>query len=224
VACIIAAALAACGSSDDVPDPAPTPTGPVVDAATVQAALLKPADVGSTWSVPAEQTSQNQVVSLCGGDTPGPAVPGGASVVSAPLVDEGAEGAQTLFQTGLVYPDATAAAAGLAALRTVADACPPSVDRPARTGGDRQEPAYTETVRTTPLEEGGWTGFVVIRHKAYEPRHPGTADTAVAVAAKGNVVVVDAYAVYRLGAASAAPQFDSDWKKLVGTVLNRLDR
>jgi hypothetical protein len=33
---------------------------------------------------------------------------------------------------------------------------------------------------------------------------------------------VDAYAVYRIGNASTGPQFDSDWKKLVGTVLNRV--
>jgi len=67
-----------------------------------------------------------------------------------------------------------------------------------------------------------WTGFVIVRHKAYEAKHPGTADTAVAVVSKQNVLVVDAYAVYRIGNASGGSQFDSDWKKLVGTVLNRV--
>ena len=86
----------------------------------------------------------------------------------------------------------------------------------------RPVPASTETAQTTELNEGGWTGFVVVRHKAYEAKHPGTADTAVAVVSKQNVLVVDAYAVYRIGNGSGGSQFDSDWKKLVGTVLNRV--
>ena len=41
---------------------------------------------------------------------------------------------------------------------------------------------------------------------------------------RGNVVLVDQYAIYRLGKsdASANPQFSSDWKKLVGTVVQRV--
>jgi hypothetical protein len=149
-------------------------------------------------------------------------VPPGAEVVSVPLVDEGNKGAQTLTQTALVYPDKTAAQAGLASLRALADGCPATVSVPAAVSDQRSEPAYTETARTTELSEGGWTGFVITRHKAYEPKHPGIADTAVAVLSRGNVVLVDAYAVYRIGNASTGPQFDTDWKKLVGTVLNRV--
>ena len=63
---------------------------------------------------------------------------------------------------------------------------------------------------------------MVIRHKKYEASHPGTADTAVVVAQTSNVVLVDAYAIYQLNNASAAPSFDQDWKKLVGTVVQRV--
>ena len=139
-----------------------------------------------------------------------------------PLVDEGNQGAQTLNQTALVYDDPSAAQAGLAALRAVADGCPASVSQPATVTDDRSEPAYTETTTTTPTGRGRLDGFVIVRHKAYEAKHPGTADTAVAVLNRQNVLLVDSYAVYRLGNASGSPQFDSDWKKLVGTVLNRV--
>ncbi|GAA0798360.1 hypothetical protein Sya03_48350 [Spirilliplanes yamanashiensis] len=220
LAAALAGGLALAGCSGD--DPAPAPTGPPVEVATVRGSLLQATDIGATWRAPEEPPPANQLVSFCGGDTTGPVVPPGPQVVAAPLVDEGTKGAQTLHQTGLVYPDAAAAAAGLASLRAVADACPPTVTMPARDDAQRREPAYTETVRTTPLDEGGWTGFVVIRHKTYDPAHPSTADTAVAVLTRRNVVIVDAYAVYRLGAASTSPQFDTDWKRLVGTVLNRL--
>ena len=68
---------------------------------------------------------------------------------------------------------------------------------------------------------------MVIRHKQYEPTHPSTADTAIAVLVKRNVLLFEAYAVYRLGekgsAPSANPQFTADWQKLVGTVLSRVD-
>ncbi len=218
--CAVAVA-AACGAGDDAPQPAPT--GPVIDAATVQAALLEPAEIGPAWKVPAEPVAPGVLVSFCGGDTAAPTAPTGATPVASAAVDEGAQGAQTLHQTALVYPDAAAAAGALAALRRVADGCPPTVDAPAKKGQDRQEPAYTETARTSPLTEGEWTGFVVERHKRYEPTHPGTADTAVAVVARRNVVLVDAYAIYRLGTASTGSQFTADWQKLVGTVLNRLN-
>ncbi len=214
---VAAAALGAC-SGDDA---APPPTGNV-QVATVRGALLQAADVGPTWKVPEQPPPAEQLQSFCGGDTPGPPVPAGATVVAAPIVDEGDKGAQTLYQTGLVYPDASAAAAGLKVLRAAAEACAPSVSMPARTTAERNEPAYTETVERRPFGEGGWTGIVVIRHKAYDPAHPSTADTAVSVLARGNVVLVNQYAVYRLGATSASPQFEGDWKRLLGTVLNRL--
>jgi hypothetical protein len=220
VALCAAAALVACGS-DDAPDP--SPSGPPIDLTTMRGALLQAADIGPSWSIPTETPSPNPLVSFCGGDSPAPPVPAGANVLASPLVDEGAQGTQVLNQTALVYADATAAAAGLATLRAVADGCPPTVSMPEKTGGDREEPAYTETATTSPLREGEWTGFVVVRHKTYDPKHPATADTAVAVLAKRNVLLVDAYAIYRLGVAtSTGPQFTSDWQKLVGTVVNRV--
>jgi hypothetical protein len=97
------------------------------------------------------------------------------------------------------------------------------VSVPAKSG-DREEPAYTETAATAPLEEGGWIGFVTTRNKQYDKAHAATADVAVAALARGNVVLVDQYAIYRLGKsdASANPQFSADWQKLVGTTLNRV--
>ena len=217
---VCAAALGAgCSGSDDAPEP---PDGGTVTVTTMRGALLRAEEVGPTWKPPTASADPARLVAFCAGPAAAPPVPPGAEVVTQPLVDEGTEGAQTLHQTALVYPDASAAQAGLAALRAVADGCPASVSQPAAVTADRNEPAYTETARTTVLAEGGWTGFVITRHKAYEPRHPGTADTAVAVVSRGNVVLVDAYAVYRIGVASGSPQFDTDWKKLVGTVLNRV--
>lgn len=209
-------------TADDTP--APPSGGPVADVTLVRGALLQPADVGRTWTVPSPRPAETALVSLCGAETAAPPVPGSPSVVASPLVDEGTEGAQTLHQFGLVYPDPAAATAGLAALRRAADACRPTVAVPQKTG-ERQEPAYTEAVATKPLTEGGWSGFVITRHKQYDAGNPATADTAVVVVARRNILVVDAYAIYRLGAAappSAGAQFDADWKKLVGTVLRRL--
>ena len=219
-AALCAAGLAAgCSDSDDAPDP---PDGGIVTITTMRGALLQAADIGPTWKPPTASADPERLVAFCGGAATAPPLPPGAEVVSTPLVDEGNEGAQTLTQTALVYPDETAAQAGLASLRAVADGCPATVSVPAAVSDERSEPAYTETARTTELNEGGWTGFVVTRHKAYEPKHPGIADTAVAVLSRGNVLFVDAYAVYRIGNASTGPQFETDWKKLVGTVLNRV--
>ena len=219
-----AVVLAGCGSGDDT---SPKPTNGTIDAATMRGALLQAKDIGPTWAAPDASTAPPQLLSICGGDNPAPAVPGSPQVITAPLADEGTTGAQALTQTALVYPDAAAAQAGQVALKVVADACPPSVDVESSTTDDAQEPAYTETVATQPLNQGEWSGFVVIRHKQYEPTHPSTADTAIAVLVKRNVLLFEAYAVYRLGekgsAPSANPQFTADWQKLVGTVLSRVD-
>ena len=217
-ACAVTLA-AACSSSDDAPDPQ---DGELITITTMRGALLQAAEIGPTWQSPAGSSDRNRLVAFCAGPATAPPVPPGAGVVASPLVDEGANGAQTLNQTALVYPDASAARAGLAALRAVADGCPPSVNQAAQSTADRNEPAYTETTKITDMNEGGWTGFVVTRHKAYEPRHPGIADTAVTVVQKQNVLLVDSYAVFRIGHASTGPQFDSDWRKLVGTVLSRV--
>lgn len=219
-AAVCAAALAAgCSDSDDAPEP---PDGGIVTVTTMRGALLQAADIGPTWTPPTASADPARLVPFCAGAATAPPLPPGAEVISAPLVDEGDAGAQTLAQTALVYPDGTAAQAGLASLRALADGCPATVSVPAAVSDVRAEPAYTETARTTELSEGGWKGFVVTRHKAYEPKHPGIADTAVAVLSRGNVLFVDSYAVYRIGNASTGPQFETDWKKLVGTVLNRV--
>ena len=42
------------------------------------------------------------------------------------------------------------------------------------------------------------------------------------VAQASNVVLVDAYAIYQLNNASSSANFDTDWKKLVGTVVQRV--
>ena len=224
VAVCAAVVLAGCGSGDDA---SPKPGNGTIDAATMRGALLQGKDIGPTWTAPDASAAPPQLVSICGGDNLAPAIPGSPEVVSAPLADEGTAGAQALTQTALVYPDAASAQAGQVALKVVADACPPSVDVDAKTTDDTQEPAYTETVATQPLNQGEWSGFVVIRHKQYEPAHPSTADTSIAVLVKRNVLLFDSYAIYRLGekgsAPSANPQFTSDWQKLVGTVLSRVD-
>ncbi|MEU8658319.1 hypothetical protein AB0C31_16595, partial [Actinoplanes philippinensis] len=124
--------------------------------------------------------------------------------------------------SALVYGDTDSATAGLSLLRTVADQCPKSSEVPAAVTADRNEPAYTETVEIRELDEGGWAGFVIVRHKLYEAAHPGTADVAVAVLRTRNVVLVDSYAIYQLNNASAAPNFETDWRRLVGSVVKRV--
>ncbi|GAA0582006.1 hypothetical protein GCM10010172_78820 [Paractinoplanes ferrugineus] len=215
-ACVLA--LAAGCSSDD----GEKPDDSLISETTMRGALLQATDVGPTWRAPDESADPNQLVSICGGSTPPPTVPPGASVVAAPLADEGEKGAQTLEQIALVYGDKSGADAALAGLKAVADGCPANQSVAAVSNDQRNEPAYTETVQQQTVNEQGWSGFVVIRHKKYEASHPGTADTAVTIVQRANVVLVDAYALYQLSDASAAPQFDADWKKLVGSVVQRV--
>lgn len=218
VAACAVAAFGGCSATDSTPDPTPTRA---VDADVLTAALLKPTDIGSTWKE-VQPPRPTPLVALCGGGEEPPAVPGAPTVVSRGLVDSGSKGAQALDQAGLLYPDAAAAAAGLAALRVSAEACAASIKVPAQVNDQRREPAYTETLAVKPLSEGEWSGFVVERHKLYDPAHPAAADTAVAVLTMRNVLLVDAYAVYVLGAKAPAPQFDSDWRKLLATTLARV--
>ncbi|MEV6849134.1 hypothetical protein [Actinoplanes sp. NPDC051411] len=215
---LAAAGLAGCSSKDD---PAPEPTG-VIDATTMRGALLQASEIGPTWTTPEDPVDTTKLVSICGGtSTPAPVPPGG-QVVAADFEDAGDTGAQTLEQSALVFPDKTAAAAAQALLKAAADSCAPSVSVPQTVTSDKSEPAYTETVRVQPLNQGNWDGFVVIRHKQYEPKHPGVADTAVAVLTDRNVTLVDAYAIYRLNNASTSANFGSDWSKLVGSVIQRV--
>ncbi len=221
-ACAAVVLLAGCSSGNDS-SPAPGS----LDAAKMRSSLLQGKDIGPTWVAPDASSAPPQLASICGATNPAPAIPGSPQVVTAPLVDQGTTGAQSLTQTALVYDSATAAQAGQVAFRVVADACPPSTDVDSQTTDETQEPAYTETVTNQPLKQGQWTGFVVLRHKQYEPNHPSTADTAIVVLVSRNVLLFDAYAVYRLGekgkAPSASPEFSADWQQLVGTVISRVD-
>jgi hypothetical protein len=222
-------ALAAFTGCSNDKDPAPN----MLDVNEMRGALLQATEIGPTWTAPddsadadasAAPDDPNKLVSICGGTTTAPPVPPGGTVVAAPFVDEGEAGAQTLNQTAIVYGDPTAAKAGLSGLRTLAGNCPATVTVPATVTSDKSEPAYTETVKIQPLTQGAWNGFAVIRHKQYEAKHPGTADTAVAVLVTRNVLLVDSYAIYRLGTSSATanPNFSTDWPKLVGTVVNNV--
>jgi hypothetical protein len=218
-ACTLALA-AGCSSNSDKSDP---PPATLIDATTMRGALLQAADIGPAWAPPAASADPNQMVSICGGTGSAPTVPPGASVIAAPFADEGEKGAQTLDQTALVYPAVSVAEAAQTALRAVADGCQATVSVPAAKTNDRDEPAYTETVQIRPLAQGNWKGFAVIRHKSYEAAHPGAADTAVVILNDRNVVLVDAYAIYRLGVASSGAAFDSDWQRLVGSVIQRVN-
>jgi hypothetical protein len=216
-AAVLVLAAAGCSSKDD---PSPQPTG-TIDATTMRGALLQAGDIGPTWAEPEDPDDPNKLVSICGGNSTIPSVPPGGTVVAADFADEGDSGAQTLEQSALVYPDKTAATAAQTGLRAIADGCPASVSVPKTVTSDKNEPAYTETVKIQPLSQGNWAGFVVLRHKVYEPTHPGTGDIAVAILTDRNVTLVDAYAIYRLNTASENPDFTTDWGKLVGTVVQR---
>lgn len=209
-------AVAACTSDDDKPDAG------LIDVTTMRGAFLQAAEIGPTWTAPETSAGSQQMVSFCGGTAAPPSLPPGADTVTSSFADEGETGAQTLEQLALVYPDAKAAQAGQALLRAVADGCAPTVSVPAAVTSDKSEPAYAETVEVRELNEGGWAGFVLIRHKKYEATHPGTADTAVAVVSTRNVVLVDTYAIYQLNKNEPAAGFEADWKKLVGSVAQRV--
>jgi hypothetical protein len=221
VAVALLALGAFAGCSDDK-DTAPDQT--LLDVNEMRGALLQAKDIGPTWAAPETDDDPNKLVSICGGTTAPPPAPPGGTAVAAPFVDEGDQGAQSLYQTALVYPSASAAQAALTGLKTLAGTCPAGVNVPATTTADKSEPAYTETAKTEPLKQGAWSGIAVIRHKEYEAKHPGTADTAVAIVATRNVVLVDTYGIYRIGTsgATANPNFGTDWPKLVGSVVNNV--
>jgi hypothetical protein len=218
------AALAGCSGGDD-PAPAPSggPSGPVISVDAVKAALLNPSDLGQTWVTPDETPPPNTLAALCAGRVPRPGVPGSPATAVASAADEGDAGAQTFDQMGLVYPDAGAAGAARDALHTAVESCPPTVKVSAKATSADPEAGYTESVQTTPLVSGAWSGFAVVRHKQYEASSPGVADTAVTVLASRNVVLVLNYAVYRVTPPSTAPGFAADWQRLVGALVSRVD-
>ncbi|WP_426505008.1 hypothetical protein ACPPVO_45900 [Dactylosporangium sp. McL0621] len=212
-------ALAGC-SGDDAPDP----RGATYTTAMMQAGVLEPADIGTAWKRPAQTPPTTSVTPLCPGVAKRPPVPGSPTgAVAASMADEGEKGAQAFDQLGLVYKDAAAMEAAFTSLQDAMEACPPSASRSAAPRDDTSEAGYTETATVDPLESGGWKGFVTVRHKVYEPTYPGSADVAVAVVGQGNAIVVASYAVYWVGSHSAGPEFDADWRRVVGTVLSRVD-
>lgn len=215
------AVLVGCSSPDE-PDRDPGPDTTVVAPSAVTAALLVPADVGPTWKVSEDPLHPTPLMPLCGGGEDAPPLPGGPQVAASQLADQGKKGLQTLDQVGLVYSEPADAVGGLAALKAGADGCATSLTVPAEYTDGHNEAAYTETLAVSPLTLGQWTGFVVERHKLYEPNHPGAADTAVAVISLHNVLLVDSYAIYELGAKAAAPQFSADWHKLVSATVDRV--
>ncbi|MBW6434766.1 hypothetical protein KZ829_13565 [Actinoplanes hulinensis] len=206
---------AGCSSSDD-------PDESLITATTMRGAFLQPTEIGPAWAAPEESASPQQMVSFCGGTSTPPQTPPGAEVVTSSAADEGEKGAQTLHQTALVFADEASAKAGQELLRVVADQCPPSASVAAAQTADRNEPAYTETAEVRDLNEGAWSGFVIVRHKLYESEHPGTADTAVSVLRTRNVVLVGTYAIYRLENSTPSPGFEADWQRLVGSVVQRV--
>ncbi|GIF38190.1 hypothetical protein [Actinoplanes xinjiangensis] len=216
-ACALVMMAAGCSSSDE-----PDPDAGLITVTTMRGAFLQPAEIGPAWAAPVESAAPQTLVSFCGGTLPPPQAPPGAEMVWSNAADEGEKGAQTLQQSALVYGDEASATAGQSLLRTVADQCAPTSEVPATVTADRNEPAYTETVEVRDLNEGAWSGFVIVRHKQYEAAHPGTADVAVAVLRTRNVVLVDSYAIYQLNNASPAPNFESDWQRLVGSVVQRV--
>src|SRR5689334_13941035 len=126
VAVLVAAAVAGCSSGDD--DPAPDRA--LINVNEMRGALLQAAEIGPTWQAPDAAADPDRLVRICGGASTAPPVPPGATVVTAPFVDAGDAGAQTLEQTALVYADPSGARAGSAALRAVADKCPRNVSVP----------------------------------------------------------------------------------------------
>ncbi|HTJ39022.1 MAG TPA: hypothetical protein VL738_37820 [Dactylosporangium sp.] len=212
----VAAALAGCSGGS-------APDGGTYTTAMLQAGVLQPADVGSTWKRPEQSPPATSLMPLCPGVAGRPPVPGSPTVVAASIADEGDKGAQAFDQLGLVYKDAAAMDAAFTSLEDAMDACPPSASKSAGPRDDTAEAGYTETSTIEPLTSGGWTGFVAVRHKVYEPGSPGTADVAVAVVGQGNAIVVASYAAYWVGQHSTGPEFTADWRRLVGTVLSRVD-
>nr|BFE55893.1 hypothetical protein GCM10020063_004190 [Dactylosporangium thailandense] len=216
-----AATMALAGCTSDGADP----RGATYTTAMLQAGVLEPGDIGPTWKRPAESAPPTtSITPLCAGVAKRPPVPGSPTgSIAASMADEGDKGAQAFDQLGLVYKDAAAMEAAFASLQDTMDACPPSASRSAGPRDGSSEAGYSETSTIEPLVSGSWKGFVTVRHKAYEAAYPGSADVAVAVVGQGNAIVVASYAVYWVGEHATGPEFTTDWRRMVGTVLSRVD-
>jgi hypothetical protein len=217
VGCLTVTVVSAC--TDDKKD-----EGPTITVNAVQAALLQPADLGSTWTPPESSPPPATLPVLCAGDAKRPAIPGTPTTVSASAVDSGEKGAQSFDQFGLVYADSKAATSARNTLQAVAKACAATASHSPQSTTQNPEAGYTETFSMRPLTSGAWAGFAVVRHKVYEKSSTATGDIAVAVLASGNAVLVANYGVYRIGQASQAPDFSGDWQRLVGAFISRLNK
>jgi hypothetical protein len=215
--CLTVTVVTAC--TDDKKD-----EGPAITIGAVQSALLQATDLGSTWSPPESSQPPASLPVLCAGDAKRPAIPGKPTTVTAAAVDSGEAGAQSFDQFGLVYADAKAAASARDTLQAAAKACAATASHSPRATSESPEAGYTETLAIRPLSSGPWAGFAAVRHKVYEKGSTATGDTAVAVLASRNAVLVASYAVYRIGQASQPPDFSGDWQRLVGALISRVNK
>src|ERR1700753_761952 len=128
VALLALAAFTGCSSGNDS-----GPDATNLDVNEMRGALLQATDIGPTWTPPDDATAANptKLPAICGGTAAPPAIPPGGTVVAAPFVDEGDTGAQSLYQTALVYGDDSGAKAAYTGLKTLADNCPATVNVPA---------------------------------------------------------------------------------------------
>ena len=215
--CLAAVALSGC-TSDKTDEP------PAITVNAVQSALLQAKDLGSTWTPPDASPPPSTLPTLCAGDAKRPAIPGKPTAVTASAVDSGEAGAQSFDQVGLVYADSKAATAARDTLQAAAKACAATASHSPQATAESPEAGYTETFSTRPLTSGAWAGFAVLRHKVYEKGSAATGDTAVAVLAWRNAVLVASYAVYRIQQASQPPDFSGDWQRLVGAFVSRVNK
>jgi len=213
---VVTLALAGCSGGDDG-------RGATYTVAMLQAGVLQPADAGPTWKRPEQSAPPTSLLPLCPGPATRPPVSGSPTVITASMADEGEKGAQAFEQLGLAYKDATTMESAFTALQDTMEACPPSASQSAGPRDGTAEAGYTETSTIEPLISGGWKGFVTVRHKVYEPANPGSADVAVAVVGQGNAIVMASYAVYWVGEHTTGPEFTADWRRMIGTVLSRVD-
>lgn len=201
-----------------------TDAGPTITVNAVQTALLQAADLGATWTPPDSSPPPSTLPALCAGDAKRPAIPGHPTAVTASAVDSGEAGAQSFDQVGLVYADAKSANAARDTLQAAAEACAATASHSPKATSESPEAGYTETFSTRPLSSGAWAGFAVVRHKVYEKGSAATGDTAVAVLASRNAVLMTSYAVYRITEASQPPDFSGDWQRLVGAFVSRVNK
>src|ERR1700760_1501102 len=122
VALLALAAFTGCSSGDDS-----SPDATNLDVNEMRGALMQSSDIGPTWTPPDTPPDPSKLPAICAGTAAPPAVPPGGPVVAAPFVDEGDSGAQSLYQTALVYGNDSLAKAAFTGLKTLSDNCPATV-------------------------------------------------------------------------------------------------